>query len=143
MKKMQGFTLIELMIVIAILGILMAIAIPAYQDYTVRAKFAECINGNAPNKLGLSEFSTANGRIPSQLASFGVAFATNFCAASTYAPGVITMTNSAGIGNGLAAGAISVQLSARLDANNNVIWKCKATTAADPDNKYLPASCRG
>ena len=55
MNKIQkGFTLIELMIVIAILGILMAIAIPAYQDYTVRAKFSECINGNAPNKTGMS-----------------------------------------------------------------------------------------
>ena len=54
-KNMQGFTLIELMIVIAILGILLAIAIPAYQDYTVRAKVSEGLNLAASPKLAVAE----------------------------------------------------------------------------------------
>ena len=133
MKKMQGFTLIELMIVIAI---------PAYQDYTVRAKFSECLNGNAPNKTGYSEFVISNGRVPTAIGSFGAAFRSNFCVGTAYASGVLTIANSAGIGQGLAASDISVQLSADTDASNNVIWKCKPTDVTDLDNKYLPASCR-
>ena len=60
-KIQQGFTLIELMIVIAILGILMAIAIPAYQDYTIRAKVSEAVMAAAPFKLAISESASAEG----------------------------------------------------------------------------------
>jgi len=72
----KGFTLIELMIVIAILGILMAIAIPAYQDYTIRAKVSECVNNLAPLKTGVSEYVLSNGTFPSAIASFGTAGST-------------------------------------------------------------------
>ena len=65
-RKQSGFTLIELMIVIAILAILLAIAIPAYQDYTVRAEVSECVQGAAPAKVAVSEYAISRGSLPSQ-----------------------------------------------------------------------------
>ena len=74
MKKVQqGFTLIELMIVVAIIGILAAVAIPAYQDYTIRAKVTEGLSLAAAGKTAVSEFYASNGRLPANNQSAGVA----------------------------------------------------------------------
>ncbi|NBD95374.1 MAG: prepilin-type N-terminal cleavage/methylation domain-containing protein [Gammaproteobacteria bacterium] len=75
-RKQGGFTLIELMIVIAILAILMAIAIPAYQDYSIRAKVSECINLAAGAKLAVSETGLSNGEFPAGNEAAGFEFAT-------------------------------------------------------------------
>jgi type IV pilus assembly protein PilA len=72
-KNQAGFTLIELMIVIAILGILAAIAIPAYQDYSVRAKVSEAINVASPAKLAVAEYLSAEGEWPTNRTAAGVA----------------------------------------------------------------------
>ena len=70
-KKQQGFTLIELMIVIAIIGILSAVALPAYQDYTVRAKISECLSRLAEAKTSISEYYSVNGRFPTNTTELG------------------------------------------------------------------------
>ena len=72
-KNQAGFTLIELMIVIAILGILAAIAIPAYQDYSVRAKVSEAINVASPAKLAVAEYLSSEGEWPTNRTAAGVA----------------------------------------------------------------------
>ena len=64
MKKQQGFTLIELMIVVAIIGILAAIAIPAYQDYTIRAQVSEGLNLSAGAKAAVAEYFMDSGNFP-------------------------------------------------------------------------------
>ena len=71
-KAQQGFTLIELMIVIAIIGILAAIALPAYQDYTVRAKMSEPIAALSEAKTAYTEYYSANGYLPENQAKSGI-----------------------------------------------------------------------
>jgi type IV pilus assembly protein PilA len=138
MKNQKGFTLIELMIVIAIIGILLAIAIPAYQDYTIRAKVTECLNGLAPSKTGVSEFVISNGHFPAQVDSFGTEFASKYCTnyAYTAATGVLEIDNTASVG--IAASSVTIQMTPDTNANNDVIWTCAAVGTA----RYAPSSCR-
>src|SRR5690554_5755354 len=78
MRKMQqGFTLIELMIVVAIIGILAAIAIPAYQDYTIRAKVSEPMTFGDAAKVSVSEFYQTMGRMPNNMTEAGIASVTS------------------------------------------------------------------
>ena len=71
-KSSRGFTLIELMITIAIVAILVALAVPAYSDYSIRAKVAECINGAAVAKVGISEYRQTLGPWPPSLEAAGL-----------------------------------------------------------------------
>ena len=138
-KYQQGFTLIELMIVIAILGILMAIAIPAYQDYAVRAKVSEGINLAGAAKLSVAETWSSRGRLPADNTSAGLP-----AAASITGPYV----TSIGVTNGL----ISITYSAKepkvsgdilflspTTLVGSVTWRCRSTTVAQ---RYLPSECR-
>ena len=147
----QGFTLIELMIVIAIVAILVALAVPAYQDYIVRAKFGECVNGAAPGKLAIAEFRMTDGtNWPTATESGFVKSVTGLsteCTAYVYAPasGKLTVNgNSAALG---ITGVLGAVLTPNMQGGNdtNINWRCTngGTGVTVATNiKYLPSSCR-
>ncbi len=136
MKRVQqGFTLIELMIVVAIIGILAAVALPAYQDYTVRAKTTEVMLAASSAKNGVAEFVNVNGALPTQ-ASY-----TPESQSSKYVSGV------AWDGSKIVATAQgepkidtkTIELAATLAASSaQVNWSCGGTI----DPKYRPSSCK-
>src|SRR5450631_4601535 len=100
MKRVQqGFTLIELMIVVAIVGILAAIALPAYQDYIVRSKMSEGVAAIAACKTSVAEYAATKGAFPTNIASAGCSsVATQYVTGATVLAGVITVNMSANTG---------------------------------------------
>ena len=143
LKKVQkGFTLIELMIVIAIIGILAAIALPAYQDYVARSQMSEAFNLAGGQKGAVSEYYSDKGVWPANNAAAGIATTVNgkyvdsvvVSAAGTN--GVITATMKA---TGVAKGVQGKTLALKGTANDGSFsWEC----SSNADAKYLPSSCR-
>jgi type IV pilus assembly protein PilA len=141
----KGFTLIELMIVVAIIGILAAVAIPAYQDYTIRAKMTEAMSVASQAKTAVSEYYVSQGSMPDDQteAGFDAAadYATDVVATMTYSRtsedvGVVTMAVK-DIGGDVAAND-DFTLTAKGSATG-VSWVC-ATGSLNA--KYLPSNCR-
>ena len=146
MKRVQqGFTLIELMIVVAIIGILAAIAIPAYQDYTVRAKMTEAINAVAAAKTSISEYIISQNALPADATAAGIAtnIDSKYVESLAWDGSVLSVTiKGSAVGGGLEDGDQAVVLSPYTVTNGGAVnWTCKK--GADVDTKYLPANCRG
>jgi len=140
MKNVQkGFTLIELMIVVAIIGILAAIAIPAYQDYIIRSKVTELVSAGSACKNSVAEYAQTLNTLPGDLSTSGCENNPTQYVASlgVGANGVITVTATSAVG-GTASGQTYV-LAPTLDSAGTVSWACN--TSSIP-NKYLPANCR-
>lgn len=137
-KAQQGFTLIELMIVVAIIGILAAVALPAYQDYTVRAKVSELLLAASNAKTAVSEFAQAEGTITGSGAGLTIPNDGEYVSSGTVsADGVIQVTGTAAdLG---AESDVTLTLSPTLNASGVVTWDC--TSASDAG--YLPSTCRG
>jgi type IV pilus assembly protein PilA len=140
MKKQQGFTLIELMIVVAIIGILAAIAIPAYQDYTIRAQVSEGLNLAGGAKAAVSEYTMDRGRFPTDNNLAGISasgdISGKYVTQVAVAAGVITVT----YGNE-AHSLLSTNTLVLTPTTNagSVEWDCAGGGIAD---KHLPAACR-
>ena len=140
MKKFQqGFTLIELMIVVAIIGILAAVAIPAYQDYTIRAKVTEGIALADAAKVSVADFYQANNAFPADNAEAGVdTTATAIVQSVTITAGAISVAY-ADLGGSMAGGE-TMQFDPTANAEGVLEWDC--TTNSTLQAKYRPANCR-
>ena len=153
MKQLQqGFTLIELMIVVAIIGILAAVAIPSYQDYTARSQVTEAVGLSSGFKTGFSEFYSDKGRWPSWLTQVGATISGKYVS-------ILTIISGAG----LTAPNVDIQATFKSTGTNPKIaskmfslgttsggnrWGCGTLdpigpgTNTDLDSKYLPGACK-
>lgn len=155
----KGFTLIELMIVVAIIGILAAVALPAYQDYTVRAKVSEMILAASSCRTSVTEMYQSasavdiSGSLPTACSTAVSKYVKSMAVS---ADGVITVVGDpATLGGTIAVGKDTIALTPYIDAaagtamkgstdGGKVVaaWKCAQDTTKPLDNRYLPGSCK-
>jgi type IV pilus assembly protein PilA len=166
MKTLQkGFTLIELMIVVAIIGILAAIAIPAYQDYTIRAQVSEGLTLASDVKAGVAEYLAQTGDWPVDLEEAGLGSADADSKAGRYVESIDVSNGTIQIvyGKDVNSKVNNKQLAIQpyVNPNGDVVWRCGNADAADAavaqppgaaaasdagttdlQDKHMPASCR-
>ncbi|SAL47182.1 fimbrial protein pilin [Caballeronia peredens] len=137
----KGFTLIELMITVAIVGILAAVALPAYQDYTIRGQVSEGFVLSGGVQTAVAEYYAQNGSFPATLTTVGLSdpvgkYVSDIAEAGTASQGVITITYGGASNTKIAAKTVTLTAS---DPGTGVVqWKCAPVSLAQ---KYVPSSC--
>jgi type IV pilus assembly protein PilA len=133
MKAIQkGFTLIELMIVVAIIGILAAVALPAYQDYTVRAKVSELILAASSARTAVTEKYQNDGALTSAGVNISISSSSKISSASVSDGGTITVVGTSDVKS-----ATIIMTPTENSDSTTLNWACKGSP-----NRYMPASCR-
>lgn len=142
MRKDSGFTLIELMIVIAILGLLIAIALPAYQDYSIRTKVSEGLLQAGAARLAVAETASSRGQLVTAVSdnvAAGFVFATNaspYVADVVITNGVITVTTR---NTGAATSPVLTLTPTHVNVTTPATWTCSYSAGVP---QHVPASCR-
>ena len=143
MKKQQGFTLIELMIVVAIIGILAAIAIPAYQDYTIRAQVSEGLNLSGGAKAAITEYYQDQGELPGDNTTAGLAVGNTivgkYVSEVTFDGTDLNVSYGQAAAHAILATGTLVLTPTTASGAGSVQWVCSGDGI---DNKHLPAACR-
>jgi len=143
MKALQkGFTLIELMIVVAIIGILAAVAIPAYQDYIARSQVSEAVSLIGAAKTPIAEYISDKGALPSAITDAVTTTSGKYTNAIALTGDVtnITLTatmKSTGVNSAITGGKVAM-----VSADSAKTWTCTAGAATPLGPKYLPGACR-
>ena len=145
MKKQQGFTLIELMIVVAIIGILAAIAIPAYQDYTIRAQVSEGLSLSAGAKAAVAEYYQDSGNWPTNNSQAGLEasanisgkYVTQVAVTTGASTGILTVTYGNDANANIATDTLTLTAT---DNTGSISWEC--ANGSGLQDKWLPAACR-
>ena len=142
-RRSAGFTLIELMIVVAIIAILAAIAIPAYQDYLIRAQVSEGLVLAGGAKTAEWDFASNTGRLPANNVSAGLALplsiAGSYVSSVKVTNGVIQVLFNGPKANIQIKGSSAYLTLSPITAVGSIVWTCTPSTLA---GKYLPSSCR-
>jgi type IV pilus assembly protein PilA len=139
-RVQQGFTLIELMIVVAIIGILAAVALPAYRDYTVRAKVSEMVLAASSGKNSVAEYVNTNGVLPDTASVQVESQVSKFVASVVWtSPDIIVTASTAET----ALSGKTLRLTATIPSGSTQVnWQCQAGATNPVDAKYLPSSCK-
>jgi len=146
-RQEEGFTLIELMIVVAIIGILAAVAIPSYQDYTARAQVTEAIGLSSGFKTGMAEYYSNNGIWPTYITAVGDTTSGKYVATVAILSGAGvsgTLVIQATMRNTGVGGDISGSTYALSTADEGKSWNCgiNATSGNNLASRYLPGACK-